>query len=439
MNEKLASMPPQAAALIADARAAATQGRIAEAETRYQRLLEIDPSSTEALNFLAMVRLAQQQPLRAVELLDRARAADPANAETHKSLGLAWRAAGDLERSVQALAEAVRLDPDYFVARLHLGISLEASGRRDDAVPCFFRAVRNAQAQGLWLNQATTPPGLRNVVLEAMRSVDTGRRRLFDGAIAPLRTRYGAAELKRVEQALAIYLDEMPAHYPDPRQRALFLYFPGLASQPYYERERFPWLATLERETDAIRTELLDMLAAERGFEPFLRFHTPKEVEDYLRGKDGDQGWQAFFFYRHGERRDDNCARCPHTAAVLDSAPVVRIREHAPEALFSVLTPGAHILPHRGVTNTRLVTHLPLVVPPDCALRVGGIDHAWQEGRCVVFDDTYEHEAWNRSDRTRVVLIFDVWHPDLTEVERAAVTDLVGAIGDFNNAAGTNR
>jgi aspartate beta-hydroxylase len=97
-----------------------------------------------------------------------------------------------------------------------------------------------------------------------------------------------------------------------------------------------------------------------------------------------------------------------------------------------VLRPGSHILPHRGVTNTRLVTHLPLIVPADCALRVGGEVHAWQEGRCVTFDDTFEHEAWNRSGDTRVVLILDSWNPDLDEAERVAVADLVGAIGDFN-------
>jgi len=429
-------MPSPATASIAAARAAATQGRIADAEAAYRRVLDIDAASVEALNFLAMCRLAQQQPAQAVDLLERARAAAPHDAETHKSLGLAYRAGGDIQRGAQALGEAVRLDPDYYVARLHLGVALEQLGLADEAVAQYFRAVRQAQAQGRWLGEASTPPGLRPTVLAAMRSVDHGRRRLFDRSLAPLRARYGAAALARVEASLAIYLGEASANYPDPRQRPLFLFFPGIASQPYYDRAQFPWLAALEGETGAIRDELLNMLAAERGFEPFLRFDSNAKVEDYLRGTDGQQAWQGFFFFRHGERRDDNAARCPRTAAVLDTLPIVRIREHAPEVLFSVLTPGAHILPHRGVTNTRLVTHLPLVVPPDCALRVGGIDHAWQEGRCVVFDDTYEHEAWNRSDRTRVVLILDTWHPDLTDVERAAVTDLVEAIGAFNSAAG---
>ena len=88
-----------------------------------------------------------------------------------------------------------------------------------------------------------------------------------------------------------------------------------------------------------------------------------------------------------------------------------RIREHGPETLFSVLRPGTHILPDRGVTNTRLVAHLPLIVPKGCALNVGGEIHEWQEGRCATFDDTFEHEAWNRSDQTRVVLIYGLLEP----------------------------
>ena len=110
------------------------------------------------------------------------------------------------------------------------------------------------------------------------------------------------------------------------------------------------------------------------------------------------------------------------------------MREHAPEVLFSVFTAGTHLLPHRGVTNTRVVGHLPLLVPDDCALSVGGEIHVWQEGRVVVFDDTYEHEAWNRSPEMRVVLIFDLWNPFLTEAEREAVTDVVAAIGDLREA-----
>ena len=99
-----------------------------------------------------------------------------------------------------------------------------------------------------------------------------------------------------------------------------------------------------------------------------------------------------------------------------------------------MFTPGTHLLPHRGVTNARAVVHLPLIVPGDCALKVGGEIHVWQEGRLVAFDDTYEHEAWNRGSEVRVVLIVDVWNPYLSEVETAALRALIEGIGDFRKA-----
>jgi aspartate beta-hydroxylase len=436
MTASAAALPLAAQSQLETARNAAAQGRIDEAESAFRRVLELAPDWPEALNFLGVCALMRQRPEEAVTLLLRAQALAPDDAEILKSLGQAYRRSGRLEEAAASLRAAVGHAPDYFLARFHLAATLQQLGRDDEALPAYFRAITDAQQRGEWLDEHSTPPGLRQSVIAAMRYVDQGRHRLFDGAIAPLRARYGVTELPRVEQALAIYLGDAPARYPDPAQRPLFLFFPGIASQPYYERERFPWLESLEAQTDAIRQELLQLLAAEHGFEPFLRIDSDQQMEHYLRGREGAAAWSGFFFYRHGERREENCARCPLTAAALDALPVVRIREHAPEVLFSLLTPGAHILPHRGVTNTRLVTHLPLIVPEHCALRVGGIDHAWQEGRCVVFDDTYEHEAWNRSERTRVVLILDTWHPDLSQAERAALTDLIGVIGDFNQRAG---
>ena len=101
-----------------------------------------------------------------------------------------------------------------------------------------------------------------------------------------------------------------------------------------------------------------------------------------------------------------------------------------------MLTSGSHIQPHHGVTNTRVVTHLALVVPDDCALVVGGESHTWQEGACFTFDDTFEHEDYNRSADTRVVMLLDAWNPYLSKVERAAIAELIGGIGDFNRDAG---
>jgi aspartate beta-hydroxylase len=247
-----------------------------------------------------------------------------------------------------------------------------------------------------------------------------------------LAQQYGRQALGRVEKCLRIYLGEEAASYPDPRQCPTFLYFPDLPTQPYFDRSSFPWVDDFEAQTPAIRDELLAVLRSDDGRERV--FDTDELERAHLKGLKGKPSWDGYYFYRHGVRREDNCSACPRTAQSLDSVPLCRVREHAPETFFSVFAPGTHLLPHRGVTNTRVVAHLPLMVPEDCALGVGGETHVWQEGRVVFFDDTYEHEAWNRSDRSRVVLIFDVWNPYLTEPERAAIADLVPAIGDLRSS-----
>ncbi|WP_243042779.1 aspartyl/asparaginyl beta-hydroxylase domain-containing protein [Dyella sedimenti] len=413
------------------------QGDAMLAEQYFARLLEQSPGDVEALQFVAGRHLLRGDALRAVAMLLAAAQARPTPELLHQ-LGAAQMAAGDYRGAADSLARCVAQAPQLFVARLRLAISLEQLGQGQRALLAYFGAVNAAQAQGRWMSDDTTAPGLREAVQHAIRYIDAGRRQTFDAVLEPLRQRYGRAELARVEQCLAIYLGEQPAHLPDPRQKPKFLYFPGVPSQTYYPTGRFPWQADLEGAFEAVREELLAVLSENQPLQPFLGEQSAESLKGHLAAS-GQQpaAWDAYFFYRHGERFDEHVARCPRTAGLLDSLPLVRIRDHAPETLYSVLRPGTHILPHRGVTNTRLVTHLPLIVPSDCAINVGGELHAWQEGRCVTFDDTFEHEAWNRSDRTRVVMILDSWNPDLTEVERLAVTDLVEAIGDFNQASET--
>lgn len=406
------------------------------AEQSYRRLLATDPADAEALQFLARVCTSRGRPGEAVALLLAAQQARPDESAILQQLGTLQLATGDAGAAEHSLRRCLQLAPDAFVARLRLGTALERLGKNHDALLAYFKAINTAQSQGRWLSDASTAEPLREAVKLAMDYVDRGRRQLFDGLLQPLRQRYGRNELKRVDRCLAVYLHEQVADLPDPRQAPKFLYFPDLPPQPFYARERFPWQAPLEAAGERIRAELLEVLGQGEPLESFLQTGLREEADGYLRAFGQEPAaWDAFFFFRHGERLADHCARCPQTTALLDATPLVRIRDHAPETLFSVLRPGTHILPHRGVTNTRLVTHLPLIVPSDCALRVGGETHVWQPDRCVTFDDTFEHEAWNRSEQTRVVLILDCWNPDLSEAERAAVTDLVEAIGDFNSSA----
>lgn len=430
--------PDDVAARSRAARALAEQGRIADAERAFALLLREAPDHLDALNFLALCAHGRGRLDEALHLLEQARRAHADDAVTLGNLGVLYREQGRLPEAHAALADALKRQPDAFTVRLRLGEVLQTLGRGAEALPAYFGAIVTAQRQHAWLGPESTPPPLQPLVQHAMRFVADGRHRLFHALLDPLREKHGGAALARVERCLSMYLGDQPLTYAQEQQRPKFLYFPDLPSPRYFARERFPWYAALEAETASIRAEMLAVLSGSHGFEPFLgAIDDPHLLQEQLRADHGKPAWDAYFFHRHGMRHDDNARRCPRTAAALDAAPLCRIREHAPEACFSVLTPGTHILPHYGVTNTRVVTHLPLLVPDgDLALSVAGETRRWQEGVCFSFDDTYQHEAWNRSADTRVVMLLDVWNPYLSEIECEALTGLIGAIGDFNRAAG---
>ena len=430
-----ASPPVATAALLGAAREAARDNRLAEAERLYEAVLAAEPDTGEALHHLGMRAFATGRLDEAERRLAHARRILADDAQLIANHGVVLRAMGRLDEALVALRDSVRIEPGLFVARLQLGFVLEGLGRAREATAAFFGAVTTAQRQGRWLNAQTTAPSMRPLVEHAIRAIDHGRARLFSELLAPLRAKHGIDALRRVEKCLSIYLGALPAGYADPRQKPLFLYLPDLPTVTFFDRTLFPWYAELEERAPAIRAELEAVLDDAAVFEPFLKFKPGQSTEEHLSGTRGEARWDAYFFYRHGRRYDANCARCPVTSSTLDAVPLVRLRGHAPECLYSKLTPGSHIRPHHGVTNTRVVTHLPLIVPGNGALRVGGEDHAWQFGRCVTFDDTFLHEAWNRSEHTRVVVLLDTWNPYMSAAEIDAFTALVLAIREFAEEA----
>jgi aspartyl/asparaginyl beta-hydroxylase (cupin superfamily) len=138
--------------------------------------------------------------------------------------------------------------------------------------------------------------------------------------------------------------------------------------------------------------------------------------------------WSAFYLWKDGAVVADHAARCPKSMEALADAPLTQVKGRSPAVLFSLLRPGAHIPPHTGFVNTRLICHLPLIVPGGCRLRVGNDTRALVEGKAWLFDDTMEHEAWNDSDRTRVILLFEIWRPELIDEERRLVSAMFEAI-----------
>jgi aspartate beta-hydroxylase len=115
----------------------------------------------------------------------------------------------------------------------------------------------------------------------------------------------------------------------------------------------------------------------------------------------------------------------------LESWPRCDLPGSGPTAVFSILDARTRIPPHSGVNNARLIVHVPLIVPPGCGFRVGAETRGWEPGNAFVFDDTFEHEAWNDSDVPRAVLILDIWNPYVRPAEREMVAALTAGVGDF--------
>ncbi|MFL6722184.1 MAG: aspartyl/asparaginyl beta-hydroxylase domain-containing protein, partial [Sphingomonas sp.] len=193
----------------------------------------------------------------------------------------------------------------------------------------------------------------------------------------------------------------------------------------------FPWRTDLERRFDELRDEAAMLLADTADFSPYVSRKTDRPQGD-VHGMLENSDWSSLYLWRDGAPVEEHVERCPKTfEALVEHVPLCRIGRMAPAVLFSLLKPGAHIPPHTGMVNIRYICHLPLIVPEGCSLRVGGRVGGWQEGKMLVFDDTVEHEARNASPENRLVLIFDVWNPDLSEAEKLAVRAMLEIVADY--------
>ena len=247
-------------------------------------------------------------------------------------------------------------------------------------------------------------------------------------ATADLRQRYRNERLDRFEESVDILAGAKPRQVHDP----ILFYFPRLPAIPFYDRELFPWLSTLEAATGTIRKELEIVMREDRDkFAPYIQMPPGTPVNQWVE-LNHSLLWSTLHLWRDGVRQDEVCARCPKTAALLSELPLAHQAGFSPNVVFSVLSPNTRIPPHTGSTNARLILHLPLILPPKCGFRVGNETREWRMGEAWVFDNSIDHEAWNDSAEARVILIFDVWNPLLSEAERALVAETLQALRQFN-------
>jgi aspartyl/asparaginyl beta-hydroxylase (cupin superfamily) len=295
----------------------------------------------------------------------------------------------------------------------------------DRAATAFYQlALANAPPR------AEQTPDLRVRLARAAGAVQAAGARFS----AHLEAQLGAAGVApkeagaRFVEALAI-LNGSKAVYS---QQPTSFYYPRLPLIEFYDPAAFDWVAALAAAVPAMQAELAAVLADNAGLQPYVAASPNRPNRGHALLDDPE--WNAFYLWQDGAPAPAARQHCSATLAALDAAPLPRIAGRSPMALFSVLRPHTHIPPHNGMLNTRLICHTPLIVPDGCRLRVGNEFRRVEPGRAMIFDDSIEHEAWNDSDDTRVVLLFEIWRPELDAAERTALTVLFEAIGEYPGA-----
>lgn len=372
-----------------------------------------DPQAVLAAGLAA---LSAREVDRAAALLREAAGSLPRTAMNWAALGNAELALGNRDAAEAALEVQLELAPRDLGALLLKGLLREQAGDPRSAAS-FFRAAANQIAL-----TGDVPAPLAALYGHARQFLQQA-----DGDFtAHLLERVGGDLSPTMSEAIDLLTGKRQI---DLQQPSVF-YYPGLPQKRFYDWRDFPWFEAMLALLPQMRQELGAVLSAgAEGFAPYVHRtrHRPAPNNPLL----GSQAWTAFHFWKDGEREEASAARCPATMAALDHVPLVRIPGRSPNAHWSRLLPGAHIAPHVGMLNTRLICHVPIQTAPACWLRVGSERREWIDGVPLVFDDSIEHEARNEGPDERVVLLFEVWRPEIAESDREAIGRIFQAIGEL--------
>jgi aspartyl/asparaginyl beta-hydroxylase (cupin superfamily) len=357
-------------------------------------------------------------PAGARRLLEQVTALDPARVEPWLKLSAMCRAGADPDAALAAVSGALRADPLAFLPLLLKANLLEQAGRAAEAAETYGYALAQQPADA--------SPQLAAMLAHAgeVHAAWTARK---GAALAAASAQAEAAlpprERRRAARFRSNFLRETRVFHSEPTH----FHYPGLAEREFHDREDFPWLAEMEATTPALIEDFHRVMAAERAeLVPYIQYPDDVPLRQW-EALNRNRAWTAIHLVANGRVVEANARHCPAAMALLARIDQPDVPGRGPNAMFSLLAPGAHIPPHTGVANTRLVCHLPLIVPEGCWFRVGAETRPWRVGEAFVFDDTIEHEALNPSAELRVVLIVDCWHPGLSRGERAAVTAIMAA------------
>jgi aspartyl/asparaginyl beta-hydroxylase (cupin superfamily) len=381
--------------------------------------MPLDPQQEQALLQQGLTALQQGRAGEARARLEQLTGAGSANPLSWLLLAIACRAAHDLDAEEAAVDRLLQFDPRS-IRGLIMKADCRAAAGDQGAARQYFRTA-------LGLAETTAVPSDAVGEVEHARQALSELEEEFHAKRGRMMTRRGfppESWSPRFRHALELAAGKRRQYF----QRPTVFTYPELPQIQYYDPADFDWSAKVEAQTATVRAELVEVLKqGTDNFRPYIQASDGDVRLDANKALVENRDWSALFLCENGRPDEALIERCPRTWEAVNQAPLAKIPGFGPTVMFSLLKAGARIEPHTGMFNTRLVCHLPLIVPPRCTFRVGNDVREWKEGKLFVFDDTIEHEAWNDSSEDRVVLIFDIWRPELSEQERRELTALLSS------------
>ena len=375
----------------------------------------------EAIARSGVEALTRGDGIAARMAFDQVVAAGRASHQLWLLLAQACEMTGDGAAMESALAPVLEREPRNLYALLMKGEHQARLGD-DRAASSWLGMALSSAAQ-----HQNLPPDLSARLERAEATRAANEERFEDHLQASLAA--GGIDAKATGPRFAEALEILVGRAQPQVQQPTSFFFPRLPQIPFYDNTSFDWVPGLEAATSAIRAEVEVVLAADQGLAPYVQTNHDRPTREHALLN--DPSWSAYYLWQDGELVEQHASACPATIAALEPLPMPAIATRSPMALFSVLKAKTHIPPHWGMLNTRLIVHLPLIVPPDCRLRVGNETRMVEAGKAMIFDDSIEHEAWNDSNQTRVILLLEIWRPELDMAERRALTTMFEAIGAY--------
>jgi aspartate beta-hydroxylase len=407
----------------------ADAGHLEAALSRWQQILSFDPTHGATLTAAGKLYFRLGRLAEAKQHFHQVTVRFGHDPQHWINLALTHQALKEEAEEEAAITGALKADPHDLLALIMRAALLEKQGKRHKA------AAAHAAVSVVAPPIERLHPDLHKAVLHSYQYKQKYDHDLGEFLEKELASDYAkhadAGSLDRFRDSVDMLVGRKRRF----ESQSMVYHYPRLTPYEFFDRKLFPWISALEAQTDVIRDEFLALQVDDAGFTPYVQHEEGVPLNQWAELNHSHK-WSAFHLLKDGARVEENANRCPKTIAALSQCDMPIQAGRTPTAMFSVLKPNTRIPPHTGVSNSRLIVHLPLVVPGQCGFRVGNETREWWLGSAWVFDDTIEHEAWNNSDQPRAVLIFDTWHPDIGAAERSMVTAMSKSLQAFSKDEG---